>query len=408
MPEKKLYSKLFEQSFSAPMKITYWDGSEQYIAGAVENDYIAEIVINKKLEWKELLSDASIALAEAYMRKDIEVNGDLKAMLVNAFQNELSFLENSKFKHLVKHHMRRNKEENLEDIEYHYDIGNSFYRYWLDDTFTYSCGYFKTEEDSLEDAQWQKAEHILRKLRLKKGDHLLDIGCGWGTLILAAAKYVGVKATGYTLSIEQKNYIDKKIKELGLEDQVNVELKDYRDDLGTGLKFNKIVSVGMFEHVGKADIPNYFSAINELLEDEGLALIHGISGQRDVDDETKGNNGFLNKYIFPGGYIPSLTEIIDPINKEGMHLIDLESLRRHYSLTLDRWSENFRNAWDDILETEDVDEEFMRMWDLYLISTSAIFKSGNLDVCQYLIEKGADNTRPLTREYMSVTKKLNR
>ncbi|MDO5708105.1 MAG: cyclopropane-fatty-acyl-phospholipid synthase family protein [Andreesenia angusta] len=390
----KVYTELFKNSFSIPMKIEYWNGE---IVKLGDGEIEAFIKINEPLDWKKVSEDASIALAEAYMDKKIEINGPLKELIVSAYGNKESFLESKKFR-LLKIVQKHDKKKSSEDIQYHYDIGNDFYEHWLDNSMTYSCAYFKSENDSLEKAQEQKIEHILNKLRLKPTDHLLDIGCGWGNLIITAAQKYGVKATGCTLSKEQYNLVNKKIERANLKDLVAVELLDYRDAAKGKVKYDKIASVGMFEHVGKENIPEYISCIKKLLKDRGLALIHGISGQRDFYDDSLGTNGFLNKYIFPGGYIPSLAELMIPINQENMSLIDLESLRRHYQLTLDEWYRRFKENWDVILA--DKGERFMRMWEVYLQGCAAIFESGNLDVCQYLIEKGTDNTRPLTRKYM--------
>jgi len=183
-----------------------------------------------------------------------------------------------------------------------------------------------------------------------------------------------------------------------LEDLVTVRLEDYRDLVKYGEKFSKIISVGMFEHVGKENLPEYFEIIKDLLEETGFALIQGISSHRDMRDEDKGRNAFILKYIFPGGYIPSVAELVDSITRIDLNLIDLESLRRHYQLTLEEWHRRFREHWDEI--AEDKDDRFMRMWDLYLQSCASIFEAGRIDTLQYLIEKGTDNTRPLTRNYM--------
>ncbi|MDO5718950.1 MAG: cyclopropane-fatty-acyl-phospholipid synthase family protein [Tissierellia bacterium] len=392
--QTKIYTEIFKNSFEIPMKIVYWNG-EVLNLGESEPEIIFKL--NEPLDIKSVYQDASIALAEAYMDKKIEIDGSIKDLMIDAFKHESSFMENSKFKILSKSQNLFSK-DNAENIQFHYDIGNDFYEYWLDDSMNYSCAYFKEKSDSLEEAQKNKINHCLKKLRLREGEELFDIGCGWGNLIMTAAKEFGVKATGCTLSKEQYLFVQEKIKEERLEDRVDIILMDYSEAVNQNLKFDKIVSIGMLEHVGKANIHTYFNCVNNLLKDDGLALIHSISGQRDIDDETKGYNGFLNKYIFPGGYIPSIAEIVIPINKEKMHIIDLESLRYHYKLTLDEWYRRFSNSLDKI--KLNYDERFIRMWSLYLLGCSAIFEAGKLDVCQYLIEKGTDNNRPLTRSYM--------
>lgn len=391
--KEKLYEEILEKSFTIPLKVVFWDGKEIEIGENASN----KIIFNKEVPWEKLKKDATLTLTEAYMNKDIEIEGSIQELMVSAFSNEDSFTENIKYKtfNILHKHDRKNSQE---DIKFHYDIGNDFYKYWLDDSMTYSCAYFKDFDDSLEEAQEAKIDHILKKLRIQKEDRLLDIGCGWGQLVIEAAKRYGIHATGITLSQEQYQEGQRKIKEQNLENLAEIKIMDYREMAKGKDKFSKIVSVGMFEHVGKENISEYINCVNSLMEDNSLALIHGISGQRDIDDNSKGQNTFLNKYIFPGGYIPSLAEIVIPVNKLGLHLIDMESMRRHYQLTLEEWQRRFVSHWEEI--EKEKDEKFMRMWDIYLQGCAAIFEAGKLDVCQYLIEKGTDNTRPLTRRYM--------
>lgn len=391
--KEKLYEEILEKSFTIPLKVVFWDGKEIEIGENASN----KIIFNKEVPWEKLKKDATLTLAEAYMNKDIEIEGSIQELMVSAFSNEDSFTENIKYKtfNILHKHDRKNSQE---DIKFHYDIGNDFYKYWLDDSMTYSCAYFKEFDNSLEEAQEAKIDHILKKLRIQKEDRLLDIGCGWGQLVIEAAKRYGIHATGITLSQEQYQEGQRKIKEQNLENLAEIKIMDYREMAKGKDKFSKIVSVGMFEHVGKENISEYINCVNRLMEDNSLALIHGISGQRDIDDNSKGQNTFLNKYIFPGGYIPSLAEIVIPVNKLGLHLIDMESMRRHYQLTLEEWQRRFVSHWEEI--EKEKDEKFMRMWDIYLQGCAAIFEAGKLDVCQYLIEKGTDNTRPLTRRYM--------
>jgi len=256
---------------------------------------------------------------------------------------------------------------------------------------TYSCAYFKSPEDSLTQAQNNKVDHILRKLDLQPGQTLLDIGCGWGELILNAAKTYQVKALGITLSSEQYSRVLERIQNEGLQELVEVQLIDYRE-----LKartFDKVVSVGMIEHVGKEHLEEYFSTIKALLNEGGVSLLHCITGYDEV-----GENSWINKYIFPGGYIPAVQEIMKLIAKNSFYLVDLESLREHYTKTLEHWAQNFEQALPLIREMKD--ETFIRMWRLYLNSCAASFHCGNLDLHHFLFTKGVNNTRPLTRQYL--------
>lgn len=256
---------------------------------------------------------------------------------------------------------------------------------------TYSCGYFKSQEDSLTEAQKNKVNHILKKLNLQDGETLLDIGCGWGELIITAAKMYKVKATGITLSTQQFEKVKERIESEGLNDLVDVKLIDYREL--KDIKFDKIVSVGMLEHVGKEHLCEYFSAVNKLLNKEGLSLLHCITNTSD-----DGVNSWINKYIFPGGYVPSIQELISNMSDLDFNIIDVENLRLHYAKTLECWYDNFQQALPEIEKNKD--ETFIRMWELYLNSCAASFKSGNINLHQFLFSKGVNNNLPWTREYM--------
>ena len=258
---------------------------------------------------------------------------------------------------------------------------------WLDHTLTYSCAFFESPNDTLEQAQINKVHHILDKLFTQPGETLLDIGCGWGTLILTAAKEYKVKAKGITLSEEQYQHIQEIITKEQLEDTVLVELMDYRDLVGT---FDHITSVGMFEHVGAENLQEYFKVIKRHLAPNGTALIHGISRQ-----QGGAKNAWINQYIFPGGYIPGVTELVGHITENDLQLIDLESLRRDYQLTLEHWTRNFHQVADKVMEQKD--EAFYRMWDLYLQACAASFQASNIDVIQYLLVHPNNNSIPMHR-----------
>lgn len=227
--------------------------------------------------------------------------------------------------------------------------------------------FFETPEDTLEQAQINKVHHILDKLFIQPGETLLDIGCGWGTLILTAAKEYNVKAKGITLSEEQYQHIQAIIAKEHLEDTVSVELMDYRDLDGT---FDHITSVGMFEHVGAENLQEYFKVVEKHLAQNGTALIHGISRQ-----QGGAKNAWINQYIFPGGYIPGVTELVGHITENELQVIDLESLRRDYQLTLEHWTKNFHQVADKVIDQKD--EAFYRMWDLYLQACAASFQASS-------------------------------
>lgn len=386
-----IIKQLIKSTFDIPLQVTYTNGNIETYNG---NNPHVKLKLNKNFSVSELSKDPSIVLGEAVMDGDIEIDGSIQELILSAYRCGDSFLRNSKFSKLIPKQFH-DKKHSKSDIQKHYDIGNDFYKLWLDDTMTYSCAYFKHENDSLEQAQLNKVHHILNKLNAHPGGKLLDIGCGWGTLIITAAKEYGLNATGITLSEEQASFITKRIKEEGLENKVTVLIKDYRDIHET---YDYITSVGMFEHVGKENLSQYFQTISKRLNINGLALIHGITGQVG-GNHGSGTNSWINKYIFPGGYIPRLTENLNHIASAGLQIADLEPLRRHYQKTLELWTKNFHNALPEVQKTHD--KRFINMWDLYLQSCAASFESGNIDIFQYLLSKGVSkDTMPMTRDYM--------
>ena len=318
------------------------------------------VFINNNISKTELVTSTSLALGEAYMRKDIDVDKDLFEVLdsflgqMGKFTTDKKKLKNLIFTSMTKKHQK-------EEVSSHYDIGNDFYKLWLDETMSYSCGYFKNPTDTLYDAQVNKVHHILDKLQLKEGMTLLDIGCGWGFLLKEAAKKYGVKGYGITLSSEQKKKFEEDIKKEHLEDKLEVHLMDYRELEKSGLQFDRVVSVGMLEHVGRGHYDLFLKNVNAVLKQGGLFLLHYISALKEHEGDP-----FIKKYIFPGGVIPSLREIEDIMPEYNFYTLDIESLRRHYSKTLLCWRENFLKHWDEIVATKG--EEFARMWDLYLAS----------------------------------------
>jgi cyclopropane-fatty-acyl-phospholipid synthase len=276
------------------------------------------------------------------------------------------------------------------NVAHHYDLSENLYDLFLDKSRQYSCAYFKNENDSLETAQNNKIEHIIKKLNLKPNQKVLDIGSGWGTLAIEIAKKSRCEILGVTLSENQLEYSNKKVKELNLENQVRFKLMDYRE---LDEKFDRIVSVGMFEHVGRKFYKTYFNTVSKLLNEDGVALIHTIGSIEPPRDP----HPWISKYIFPGGYTPSLSEVMGPIEKSGLIISDMEVLRMHYSHTLRHWKERFLGRKEEVLTM--FDEKFFRMWEFYLAGCEMAFKWGDQVVFQFQLSKKLMST-PNTRDYI--------
>jgi cyclopropane-fatty-acyl-phospholipid synthase len=273
---------------------------------------------------------------------------------------------------------------------HHYDLSDQLYELFLDRDRQYSCAYFRGPDDDLETAQLNKKRHIAAKLLLRPGQKVLDIGCGWGGLALYLAESCGVEVTGLTLSEEQLKVAQRRAAAAGLADRVRFHLRDYREETG---RYDRIVSVGMFEHVGVNHYPAYFGKLKQLLAPEGVALLHSI-GRMDGPGAT---NPWLRKYIFPGGYSPALSEVVPVAERTGLWITDIEILRLHYAETLRNWRRRFEQNRERIRGL--YDERFCRMWETYLVGSELSFRRQGMLVFQMQLAKAVD-TVPLTRDYM--------
>ena len=276
------------------------------------------------------------------------------------------------------------------NVAHHYDLSDELYDLFLDPKKQYSCAYFKDENDTLEEAQNNKIQHIIKKLNIQPNQKILDIGCGWGSLAIDIAKSVNCEVTGITLSENQYDYCVKKAKKLNMENQVRFKLIDYRE---LNEKFDRIVSVGMFEHVGRKFYKKFFKQIEKLLTDSGVSLIHTIGSVNPPRDP----HPWVTKYIFPGGHTPSLSEVTTPVEKAGLIISDIEVLKLHYSHTLRHWKENCIKNKAQIIEM--YDERFFRMWEFYLTGCEIAFKWGDQVVYQLQLTKSYTST-PTTRDYI--------
>lgn len=364
------------------------NGKEYYI-GEGEPEFTVDF--RRPIPLTDLMTSTSLALGEAYMDGSLEIEGNLYHALdhflgqMDKFSINESALKKLMFTSVAKKNQQR-------EVQSHYDIGNDFYKLWLDETLCYSCGYFLHEDDTLYQAQVNKVDYILKKLYLKEGMSLLDIGCGWGFLLIEAAKKYGIRGVGITLSKEQYNEFHKRITEEHLEQQLTVELMDYRDLPGYGQKFDRVVSVGMVEHVGRDNYQLFMDCANQIIKPGGLFLLHFISGLKE-----HAGDPWIKKYIFPGGMIPSLREMLSCAAEDGFHTMDIENLRLHYNRTLLCWEKNFREHIDEVQSK--FDERFVRMWDLYLSACAATFHNGIIDLHQILFTAGINNDLPSVRWY---------
>ena len=372
--------------------------SNKYIIGTPKNNKpITVKILDKKLHYK-LFFRPDLYFGEAYSNGDIQIeNGSLTDFLDIALMNigrgELNFFSMlinklyGSYRYLTNFNFIKKSKMN---VAHHYDLSDDLYSLFLDPKKQYSCGYFINENDTLEDAQNNKIQHIIKKLNIKPNQKVLDIGCGWGSLAIDIAKSTNCEVTGITLSENQFNYCVKKAKKLNLENQVTFKLIDYRQ---LDEKFDRIVSVGMFEHVGRKFYKNFFKKIDNLLKDDGVSLVHTIGSVNPPRDP----HPWITKYIFPGGYTPSLSEVVTPVEKAGLIVSDIEVLKLHYSHTLRHWKENCIKNKIQIINM--FDEKFFRMWEFYLASCEIAFKWGDQVVYQFQLTKNYMST-PNTRDYI--------
>ena len=372
--------------------------SKEYVIGKPKkNPPIKLTILDKKLHYK-LLFLPDLYFGEAYTDGSIKLeNGSLTEFLelamknigrsdINYYSKILNKLRGT-YRYLTSFNLISKSKTN---VAHHYDISEKLYDFFLDKNRQYSCAYFKNDNDTLETAQENKIKHIIKKLNLKPNQKVLDIGSGWGTLAIEIAKQSKCEVLGITLSENQLQYSLDKVRELNLENQVSFKLLDYRE---LNEKFDRVVSVGMFEHVGRKFYKKYFNKVSELLNNDGVALIHTIGSSNPPRDP----HPWITKYIFPGGYTPSLSEIARPIENSGLVISDMEILRLHYSHTLRHWKERFLDKREKVLEL--FDEKFLRMWEFYLAGCEMAFKWGDQVVFQLQLTKNFTSV-PNTRDYI--------
>ena len=380
---------------------------------------------NPEVVCSAVLGRDPLRLAEAYFRGDLDIEGDFFAAL--ELKDHLQALQLSVGEQIgvaasavrlramnadrspaqtrwapshgpaVKAH---SKSENRDAVQFHYDVSNEFYALWLDRAMVYSCAYFEKPDVDLDTAQEAKLEHICRKLSLRPGEHFLDIGCGWGALVIHAARRYGVRAHGVTLSPQQLKVAQERIQSAGLEDRVSVELRDYRDLPGAAV-YDKVASIGMFEHVGLKNLPVYFSTVHRVLKPNGLFLNHGITHDSEGWQKSLSTE-FINRYVFPDGQLDNISNIQHVMERARFEIADVEALRPHYALTLRRWVARLEHNHAEAMRY--VNEATYRVWRLYMAACALEFEAGGVGIYQVLASKRAEGglPLPLTRRYMYV------
>ncbi|MEP7069682.1 MAG: class I SAM-dependent methyltransferase [Usitatibacter sp.] len=385
-----------KQNVSAPVRLVLWDGREINLSEKTR----VTVRLNGLRAASALARPSLLTLAEAYIDGDVDFEGDVREAIRGAEAISRA-IPRPLFQSQGPSNERHSRRDDREAIQHHYDVSNEFYALWLDQRMVYSCAYFRDEGDTLDAAQLQKLDHICNKLRLAPGERFLDIGCGWGALVMRAAQKYGVIATGITLSEKQHQLANERIRAAGLEERCKVILQDYRDMPGENL-YDKVASVGMFEHVGLRNLPVYFSVVRRLLKERGLFLNHGITSS-DTRNRSVGLGGgeFIGRYVFPKGELPHLHRVVHDMSEQDFEVHDVESLRAHYAKTLGLWSERFERRIDAAAAASS--ERTARTWRLYLAGCAYAFEQGWVSIHQVLASRQTQAGRaglPLTREWM--------
>ncbi|MFN7103171.1 MAG: class I SAM-dependent methyltransferase [Pseudorhizobium sp.] len=388
------------KSFIRKGQLTVIDANgKRHVFAGTPGPEVTMRLTDKRL-YRTLVFNPELAAGEAYMDGTMrfEEGSTLRDFLTLFSINRLSLgsYPLQKAIRAVKMRFRRRQQSNQkgeaqQNVAHHYDLGNAFYKLFLDDNMLYSCAYFREPTETLEQAQRNKLRLLASKLCLKEGMRVLDIGCGWGDLALYLAKLENVQVTGVTLSREQQKLASERAQKEGLADRVKFELRDYRD---VDDRFDRIVSVGMFEHVGVQHYDEFFSHLNTMMPDDGIAVLHSIGHMSPPGMASP----WLRKYIFPGAYSPALSEVFDSVERNSLWVSDLEFLRVHYATTLAHWGERFEANRDQVIAL--YDDRFARMWEFYLISAEMMFRTGSQLVFHMQLSRSRD-AAPITRDYIT-------
>ena len=385
------------RDLDVPVSITLWNGRRL----AVRETAGVSVTVRSPRVLASFVHPTMGKLARHYVEQQLDVEGEARQILRASEALASSPDSANGTTSLLRRWIGHTRAFDSKSIRYHYDVSDDFYALWLDPRRVYSCAYFRGADDTLAAAQEQKLDHICRKLMLKPGERLLDIGCGWGALVMWAAEHYRVRATGVTLSQNQYEYARAKIREAGLEDLCEVRLLDYRD-IPEDAPYDKIASVGMFEHVGRKNLPVYFGKIYRLLKPGGLVMNHGIT-LNSVDGEELGSDigAFIDEYVFPGGELTHVSKVIAEMSEQGLESWDVESLRPHYARTLWQWVEGLETHRD--AATAMVGEKTYRIWRIYMAGSAHAFERGWMSVYQVLAGRPLSDGRlgtASTRDYI--------
>jgi cyclopropane-fatty-acyl-phospholipid synthase len=396
--EEKLarWIKEVRTTVDLPARLVLWNG-QKHDLGTFNSPQVTLIV--KSAGALPLLLHPSLDnLGEAYVKGKIDIEGKLSDVVRIGYSLARDTVTDGSKMVRVRRYFSHSRSSDRKAIQYHYDVSNDFYSLWLDESMVYSCAYFEHGNESLAAAQLKKIDHILTKIQVQREQRLLDIGCGWGALVLRAAQKFGAKCVGVTLSQNQFDFATKRVKEAGLDNLVEIRLQDYRDVDG---QFDRITSVGMFEHVGRRNLTDYFQKVRDLLVDDGIAMNHGItSSDADSGEVSLGGGEFIDKYVFPDGELPHIGLALESMQRGGLEPLDVENLRKHYARTLEIWAENFEARANEAKQL--VDDERFRIWRVYLAGCAYAFDNDDVSIYQIVCRKAgqAAATLPWSRRYI--------
>ena len=387
VPARRALRQLLDAIGRPPLAFVLWNGQEVTATDAP----VARVVFHDSATLTEVAANPFYAFGEAYADGRVDVEGDLAKLLTVTFQHTRAWQKKGanvlQTAARILQPRRNTLAASRENIHHHYDIGNDFYRLWLDEALVYTCAYFAQSSMTLEQAQRAKMDHICRKLRLLPGQSVIEAGCGWGAMALHMARHYGVNVRAFNISHEQITYARSRSREEGLDDQVEFIEDDWRNICG---QCDSFVSVGMLEHVGLENYRLLGDVIDRCLTDDGCGLIHSIGRNR-----PDALNPWIEQRIFPGAYPPAMSEITNVLEPHRLSILDVENLRLHYAQTLRYWLRRYEDSIDQVHRM--FDDSFARSWRLYLAGSIAAFESGDLQLFQILFTREANNDIPWTR-----------